>query len=92
MMQVKLRSQRSNCRNYAIFCLNYTVQQNWTNLSFFGWHRLILTKVHSLNLNLVSVFLQHPQFFSNSFFFQCTLKHGPFEYTEDQNWWGLGKF
>ena len=41
----------------------YTVQQIWTNLSFFGWHRLILTKVHSLNPYLVSVYLQHPQFF-----------------------------
>ena len=35
---------------------------------FFWWHRLILTKVYPINPNLVSVFLQHPLFFCNSFF------------------------
>ena len=67
-----------------------TVQQIWTNLSFFGWHRLILTKVHSLNPNLVSVFLQHPHFLVTHFLlYRSTLKFGPLEY---QNWWVIGKF
>ena len=77
--------------SYNSYIVNNTVLQIWTNLRFFGWQRLILTKVHSLNQNLFSVFSPTSSFLVVPYFRAGHLRTFR-PYTVGCNWFELEIF
>ena len=78
--------------SYDSYIVNNTVHQIWTNLSFFWWQRLILTKVHSLNQNLVSIFSPTPTVLQLLLFFRAGHLRTFWPKTVGHNWFELEIF